>query len=228
MKEILDLKKKERLFIEKNIADIDREELKETYKVDDKTLDKIIQDGAHEGSPYITIPNFDLEEIDLVFSVHNYLTNTELEYDTIKKFLKEKQFISLSEVNYGGLLIQFFYITGRIFTIMRGFKGSRADLTLHFLEHLHPLIYPLTNVGTVGYLGTSTSQPDLFILGDENVIHPLTGVPCTLSTYSERVISTSFKKESFQIGRFIEGKDHPLDALTGNDEKFVATVATML
>ena len=80
MKEILDLKKKERLFIEKNIADIDREELKETYKVDDKTLDKIIQDGAHEGSPYITIPNFDLEVIDLVFSVHNYLTNTELEY----------------------------------------------------------------------------------------------------------------------------------------------------
>ena len=100
MKEILDLKKKERLFIEKNIADINREELKETYKVDDKTLDKIIQDGAHEGSPYITIPNFDLEEIDLVFSVHNYLTNTELEYDTIKKFLKEKQFISLSEVYY--------------------------------------------------------------------------------------------------------------------------------
>ena len=42
MKEILDLKKKERLFIEKNIADVDREELKETYKVDDKTLDKII------------------------------------------------------------------------------------------------------------------------------------------------------------------------------------------
>ena len=81
---------------------------------------------------------------------------------------------------------------------------------------------------TAGYLGTSTSQPDLFILGDENVIHPLTGVPCTLSTYSERVISTSFKRESFQIGRFIEGKDHPLDVLTGNDEKFVATVATML
>ena len=53
-------------------------------------------------------------------------------------------------------------------------------------------------------------------------------MPCTLSTYSERVISTSFKKESFQIGRFIEGKDHPLDVLTGNDEKFVATVATML
>ena len=93
---------------------------------------------------------------------------------------------------------------------------------------LHPLIYPLTIVGTAGYLGTSTSQPDLFILGDENVIHPLTGVPCTLSTYSERVISTSFKRESFQIGRFIEGKDHPLGVLTGNDEKFVATVATML
>ena len=219
MKEILDLKKKERLFIEKNIADVDREELKETYKVDDKTLDKIIQDGAHEGSPYITIPNFDLEVIDLVFSVHNYLTNTELEYDTIRKFLKEKQFISLSEVYYGGILIQFFYITGRIFTIMRGFKGSRADLTLHHLERLHPLIYPLTNVGTAGYLGTSTSQPDLFILGDENVIHPLTGVPCTLSTYSERVTSTSFKRESFQIGRFIK-KDHPLDVLTSNDEKF--------
>ena len=96
------------------------------------------------------------------------------------------------------------------------------------VKRLHPLIYPLTIVGTAGYLGTSTSQPDLFILGDENVIHPLTGVPCTLSTYSERVISTSFKKESFQIGRFIEGKDHPLDALTGNDEKFVATVTTML
>ena len=111
---------------------------------------------------------------------------------------------------------------------MRGFKGSRAHLTLHHLERLHPLIYPLTNVGTAGYLGTSTSQPDLFILGDENVIHPLTGVPCTLSTYSERVISTSFKKESFQIGRFIEGKDHPLDVLTGNAEKFVATFATML
>ena len=89
---------------------------------------------------------------------------------------------------------------------------------------LHPLIYPLSIVGTAGYLGTSTSQPDLFILGDENVIHPLTGVPCTLSTYSERVISTSFKRESFQIGRFIEGKDHPLDVLTGNDEKFVATM----
>ena len=55
MKEILDLKKKERLFIEKNIADIDREELKETYKVDDKTLDKIIQDGAHEGSLILII-----------------------------------------------------------------------------------------------------------------------------------------------------------------------------
>ena len=96
------------------------------------------------------------------------------------------------------------------------------------VKRLHPLIYPLTIVGTAGYLGTSTSQPDLFILGDENVIHPLTGVPCTLSTYSERVISTSFKKESFQICRFIEGKDHPLDVLTGNDEKFVATVATML
>ena len=96
------------------------------------------------------------------------------------------------------------------------------------VKRLHPLIYPLTIVGTAGYLGTSTSQPDLFILGDENVIHPLTGVPCTLSTYSERVISTSFKRESFQIGRFIEGKDHPLGVLTGNDEKFVATVATQV
>ena len=90
----------------------------------------------------------------------------------------------------------------------------------YHLERLHPLIYPLTNVGTAGYLGTSTSQPDLFILGDEKVIHPLTRVPCTLSTYSERVNSTLFKRESFQIGRFIEGKDHPLDVLTSNDEKF--------
>ena len=45
-------------------------------------------------------------------------------------------------------------------------------------------------------------------------------MPCTLSTYSERVISTSFKREFLQIRRFIEGKDHPLDVLTGNDEKF--------
>ena len=87
------------------------------------------------------------------------------------------------------------------------------------VKRLHPLIYPLTIVGTAGYLGTSTSQPDLFILGDENVIHPLTGVPCTLCTYSERVTSTSYKRESFQIGRFIK-KDHPLDVLTSNDEKF--------
>ena len=170
---------------------------------------QLVDAGTKPGSSYLFVPKFVLGLEDIKAAGMHYLTNTVWEYEIVRKNLENCFF--LGDCSYGKLKISFYVheSCSRIFTIIKGIKGSS---------------YSVTNIGTAGYLGTQESMPDIFILQDEVVFLPITGIdgnPYTLCSFSESLENESKTRVSFDPPRFLKkNKNSTLDIINVQDKEF--------
>ena len=170
-------------------------------------IQQVVDAEIKTGSSYVIVPKFVLGLDDIKAAGMHYLINTVWEYEIVQKNLDNCFF--LGNCSYGKLEITFYVheSCSQIFTIIKGIKGAQTFLALELLDNIIGSSYSVTNIETAGYLGTQESMPDIFILQDEVVFLPITGIdgnPYTLCSFSESLENESKTRVSFDPPRFLK------------------------
>lgn len=190
-----------------------------------RDIKQIVRNGSKGGSSYVWVPKTKLEAKDIKAAGMNYLVNTCWEYDYIRKNLENCA--PLGQCSFGKLNISFYVHESckRVFTIIQGFKGAKTSVAMDLLETMieDSCSFPVTNVGTAGYLGNQKSMPHIFILENEEVFLPITGDgnPHTLCSFSESLDNERKTRVSYDPPRFLNKKNNSTpDIINDQDRKF--------